>query len=316
MPQIAFIGECMLELSGAQPGSVFGAAKLGFAGDTLNAATYMARTSRLLDPAQSGMAAYITALGRDAYSNAMIAAWQADGIATDLVRQIDGALPGLYTIQTDATGERSFSYWRDQAAAKQVLAGGHDQTIKNAFARFDGFYLSGISLAILSPADRQNMIRLVAEYADQGGKVYFDTNHRPRLWPDAKTAIDIYQAIAPYCDTALPTFDDDAALFGDTSVQQTGQRWLDAGLREVVVKSGGAPTYWCNRDGQSGFVSPPVINDIVDTTSAGDSFNGAFLAARSHGNSIEDAIAVAQKVAGRVICRHGALVDISDLKFG
>ncbi|MBX2831094.1 MAG: sugar kinase [Rhodospirillales bacterium] len=313
MPQIAFIGECMLELSGAQPGTVFGAAKLGFAGDTLNAATYMARTSRLLDHDAKDNAAYITALGVDAYSNAMLSAWQSDGIATGLVRQIEGALPGLYTIQTDHNGERSFSYWRDQAAAKQVLGGGHDAKIKSAFATFSGLYLSGISLAILSPEDRLKMIDLVGAFSQQGGKVYFDTNHRPRLWQDDKTAIAAYQAIAPLCDTILPTFDDDAALFGDTSPIQTGRRWLKTGAKQVIVKSGGDPTYWCDHDDHFGTITPPTITDIVDTTSAGDSFNGAFLAAKSHGKSTENAITIAQKVAGRVICRHGALVDISDL---
>lgn len=313
MPKIAFIGECMLELSGAQPGAVFGAAKLGFAGDTLNAATYMARTSRLLDPAAQSVASYITALGTDAYSDAMISSWQNNGIATDMVRRIDGVLPGLYTIQTDATGERSFSYWRDQAAAKQMLGGGHDAKIRAAFSGFDGLYLSGISLAILSPEDRAKLINLVADFDAAGGKVYFDTNHRPRLWSDNQTAIAAYEAVAAHCDTMLPTFDDDAALFGDTSPAQTATRWLDAGVREVIVKSGGDPTYWANRDGQNGTVSPPVISDIIDTTSAGDSFNGAFLAARTFGHDPEPSIAVAQKVAGRVICRHGALVDISDL---
>ncbi|MEQ9346518.1 MAG: sugar kinase [Thalassospira sp.] len=313
MPQIAFIGECMLELSGALPGSVFGAAKLGFAGDTLNAATYMARTSRLLDQNAKDNAAYITALGVDAYSNAMMAAWQSDGIATDLVQQIDGALPGLYTIQTDHAGERSFSYWRDQAAAKQVLANGHDAKIKSAFDRFDGMYLSGISLAILSVNDRLKMIDLVGEYAKQGGKVYFDTNHRPLLWQDDQTAIAAYQAVAPLCDTILPTHDDDAALFGDISAEHTGRRWLDSGAKQVIVKSGGDPTYWCDHANNSGTITPPIISDIVDTTSAGDSFNGAFLAAKSQGKSTENAITTAQKVAGRVICRHGALVDISDL---
>lgn len=313
MPKIAFIGECMLELSGAQPGTVFGAAKLGFAGDTLNAATYMARTSRLLDPAAQSVASYITALGTDAYSDAMVAYWQHDDIATDLVRRIDGALPGLYTIQTDATGERSFSYWRDQAAAKLMLGGGHDGKIRAAFSGFDGLYLSGISLAILSPEDRAKLINLVADFARAGGKVYFDTNHRPRLWSDDLTAIAAYQAVATHCDTMLPTFDDDAALFGDTSPAQTATRWLNAGVREVIVKSGGDPTYWANCDDQNGTVTPPVISDIIDTTSAGDSFNGAFLAARTFGLDPERSIAIAQKVAGRVICRHGALIDISDL---
>lgn len=313
MPKVAFIGECMLELSGGQPGSTFGPAKLGFAGDTLNAAVYMARTSRLLEPDIKDCASYITALGTDAYSDAMIDAWQSDGIATDLVRRIKGALPGLYTIQTDASGERSFSYWRDQAAAKKVLADGHDEHIRTGLSGYDGLYLSGISLAILSPEDRIKMIDLVAGFADGGGKVYFDTNHRPRLWSDDQTAIATYQAIAPYCDTMQPTFDDDAALFGDQNPQETAVRWRDAGVHEVVVKSGGDPTFWCNTQAETGTVTPPVISGIVDTTSAGDSFNGAFLAARVSGRDIEAAISIAQKVAGRVICRHGALVDISDL---
>lgn len=323
MPHIAFIGECMIELSGSKPDAIFGSAQLGFAGDTLNAATYMARTSRLLDQqttnadkdANANTASYITALGTDAYSNAMLNAWQKDGIATNLVRQIDGALPGLYAIQTDAAGERSFSYWRANAAAKQMLSDGHDDKIRKAFGQMDGIYLSGITLAILSDKDRQKMIQLAGDFADQGGKVYFDTNHRPRLWANAQTAIAAYDAIAPLCHTVLPTFDDDAALFGDASPRDTAHRWLDAGASEVIVKSGGDPTTFACQNGDIGTIAPPEITDIVDTTSAGDSFNGAFLGAKTHGKTTQQAIEIAQKVAGRVICRHGALVDISDLTF-
>lgn len=321
MSHIAFIGECMIELSGSKPDAIFGAAQLGFAGDTLNAATYMARTSRLLadgkaqntNDVSANTASYITALGTDPYSNAMLHAWQQDGIGTDLVRQIDGALPGLYAIQTDAHGERSFSYWRAHAAAKQMLSDGHDDKIRTAFAQLDGIYLSGITLAILSEADRTKMIKLVADFADQGGKVYFDTNHRPRLWSDSKTAIAAYDAIAPLCHTVLPTFDDDAALFGDASPTDTAKRWLAAGASEVIVKSGGDPTFYATQTGDTGSITPPVITDIVDTTSAGDSFNGAFLGAKSHGKTTPQAIVIAQQVAGRVIGRHGALVNISDL---
>ena len=338
MTRTAFIGECMIELAGTTPGSIFGAVNLGFAGDTLNAATYMARTSRLLaapstsdngdnnDANGDTRVSYITALGSDPYSDAMIAAWQDDDIDTGLVRRIDGALPGLYAIQTDDTGERSFSYWRNNAAAKQMLQGGHDATLRHALAGFDCLYLSGITLAILSEQDRKTLIDITARFADQGGKVCFDTNHRPRLWPDQDRAIASYQAIAPHCDTVLPTFDDDSALFGDTTPSATAQRWHALGAREVVVKCGGEPTFFSVRDGdgdgegngnnntfRTGTVTPPKVTDIVDTTSAGDSFNGSYLAARQTGHDVADAIAIAQKVAARVISRRGALVEISDL---
>ena len=313
MTRTAFIGECMIELAGTSPGSIFGAANLGFAGDTLNGATYMARTSRLLATPDTDVS-YITALGTDPYSDAMIAAWQNDNIDTTLVRRIDGALPGLYAIQTDETGERSFSYWRNNAAAKQMLQGGHDTVLRDALGGFDCLYLSGITLAILSDKDRQTLISIARDFAKQGGKVCFDTNHRPRLWADQDDAVATYLAIAPHCHTVLPTFDDDSALFGDATPSATAKRWHSLGADEVVVKCGGEPTFYSIRDGESGTVTPPKVTDIVDTTSAGDSFNGSYLAARNAGRDVPAAIAVAQKVAGRVISRRGALVDISDIK--
>ncbi|WP_404420210.1 sugar kinase [Thalassospira australica] len=313
MTRTAFIGECMIELAGTSPGSIFGAANLGFAGDTLNGATYMVRTSRLLATSDTDVS-YITALGTDPYSDAMIAAWQKDNIDTSLVRRIDGALPGLYAIQTDETGERSFSYWRNDAAAKQMLQGGHDAVLRDALRGFDCLYLSGITLAILSDTDRKTLIDIAENFAQQGGKVCFDTNHRPRLWADQDIAIAAYLAIAPHCHTVLPTFDDDSALFGDATPDATAKRWHSLGATEVVVKCGGEPTFYSIKGGKTGTITPPRITDIVDTTSAGDSFNGSYLAARNAGLDVPAAIAVAQKVAGRVISRRGALVDISDLK--
>ncbi|KEO53733.1 sugar kinase [Thalassospira permensis] len=313
MTRTAFIGECMIELAGTSPGSIFGAANLGFAGDTLNGATYMARTSRLLAAPDTDVS-FITALGTDPYSDAMIAAWQHDNIDTSLVRRIDGALPGLYAIQTDETGERSFSYWRNDAAAKQMLQGGHDAVLRDALRGFDCLYLSGITLAILSEKDRKTLIDIAANFAKQGGKVCFDTNHRPRLWSDQDIAMATYLAIAPHCHTVLPTFDDDSALFGDATPDATANRWHALGATEVVVKCGGEPTFYSIKDGETGTVTPPKVTDIIDTTSAGDSFNGSYLAARNAGRDVPAAIAVAQKVAGRVISRRGALVDISDIK--
>lgn len=313
MTRTAFVGECMIELTGTSPDSIFGAANLGFAGDTLNGATYMSRTSRLLATSDTDVS-FITALGTDPYSEAMIDAWHKDDINTSLVRRIDGALPGIYAIQTDETGERSFSYWRNNAAAKQMLQGGHDAVLRDALTGFDCLYLSGITLAILSDADRNILIDIAANFAKQGGKVCFDTNHRPRLWADQDAAMANYLAIAPYCHTVLPTFDDDSALFGDATPSATAKRWHSLGADEVVVKCGGEPTFYSIKDGETGTVTPPKVIDIVDTTSAGDSFNGSYLAARNAGRDVPAAIAVAQKVAGRVISRRGALVDISDIK--
>ncbi len=111
MKKIALIGECMIELSG-QP---FGQMTQSYGGDTLNTAVYLSRLNPDLKPA------YITALGEDSISQHMAEKWQVEGIDTQYVL-IDPAHPtGLYMIQLDDAGERSFAYWRRQSAASQLL---------------------------------------------------------------------------------------------------------------------------------------------------------------------------------------------------
>src|SRR4051812_13476183 len=111
MHKALVIGECMVELGleGA------GLAALGYAGDTFNTAVYL---SRLGVPT-----AYATALGRgDPFSGAILELMTAEGLDAALVIEAPGRLPGLYAIQRDARGERSFFYWRDQAPARDYMS--------------------------------------------------------------------------------------------------------------------------------------------------------------------------------------------------
>lgn len=112
-------------------------ASIGFGGDTLNTAIYASRLG--LD------SYYFTALGDDYYSDWLLNAWQKEGINTEYVVQCSGKLPGLYAIELDNNGERTFHYWRKDSAASQYLnAVGHEQLYQQLM-NFDVVYLSGIS---------------------------------------------------------------------------------------------------------------------------------------------------------------------------
>jgi 2-dehydro-3-deoxygluconokinase len=102
MKRLAAIGECMLELRHRDAALL----ELGFAGDSFNTALYLARSS----PPQRLAVDYVTALGTDPYSAAMLAAWRNEGIGTSAVVELPGRLPGLYFIRTDPLGERRFLY--------------------------------------------------------------------------------------------------------------------------------------------------------------------------------------------------------------
>lgn len=292
------IGECMIELQRSASGMDY-----RFGGDTLNAAVYMAR---LLDPSKVKVA-YVTALGADGMSDEMVASWEGEGIDTACVLRLPDRLPGIYMIETDARGERRFHYWRRDSAARHWLEAPDAGKVLLRLAAGRMVYLSGISLAILSPADREILISALAQCRARGGSVVFDNNYRPRLWESAEVAAEVYRRVLAHCDIALLTLDDEQALYGPGDAVAAIERTRALGVNEVVVKCGGEPcVVWA--DGAAIAVAPARVADVVDTTAAGDSFGAAYLAARLSGATPEEAAMAGHRLAGKVIRHRGAII--------
>jgi 2-dehydro-3-deoxygluconokinase len=291
------IGECMIEMSGGEGGLY----KLGYAGDTLNTAWYM----RALLPADWTVD-YVTALGDDMYSGQMREFLGKAGIGTSHIQTIAGKRPGLYMIHQEK-GDRHFTYWRGQSAAKQMAD--DRAALEGALDGADMVYFSGISLAILAPRARGRLMKAIVKARDKGARVVFDTNLRPALWTSPAIMKSTLTAAAHIADIVLPTHTDEAPLFGDATPEATAQRYLDIGVEEVVAKDGAKPAFVALKSGEKHTVPTPKAEKVVDATGAGDSFNGGYLTARLAGASAEDAVKRGHAVAGIVIGHKGALVD-------
>jgi 2-dehydro-3-deoxygluconokinase len=296
------IGECMIELQ-KRTQDQGATMDYRFGGDTLNTAVYMAR---LLDPGVARVA-YVTGLGVDGMSAEMAAAWEREGIDTASVLRLEDRLPGIYMIETDPDGERRFHYWRRDSAARHWLAAPGAEQVLAQLAEARMVYLSGISLAILAPADRDLLIATLARCRAAGGKVVFDNNYRPRLWESADTAREVYDRMFAHADIALLTLDDDVALYGQDDVRDVIERARTLGVGEVVVKRGAASAVvW--HDGQVHEVAPEPVKDVIDTTAAGDSFGAAYMAARLAGQGPDAAARAGHRLAGTVIRHRGAII--------
>ena len=285
--RVVCIGECMVELAPAGGGLL----RQGFAGDTFNTAWYLKR----LRPGWT--VDYVSRVGTDAISGDMLGFMAAAGIGTDHVARVADRTVGLYLISLDK-GERSFSYWRGQSAARGLADDPAALTAALAGAGLAVF--SGITLAILTPERRAVLLAALREC---GAVVAFDPNMRPRLWADRGEMADWVARAAAVADIVLPSFDEEQALHGDATPEVTLARYAGLGVPLVVVKNGGG------RMRATGATFDPAPVQPVDTTAAGDSFNAGFLAAHLDGALRVDALAQGAALAARVIQQLGALVE-------
>jgi 2-dehydro-3-deoxygluconokinase len=295
------IGEAMVEFAPVGDNLY----RRGFAGDTLNTCWHMAK---LIGP--HGRVGYFTRVGRDAFSSEFLAFLAASGLDAGAVARDAERAIGLYVISLSGA-ERSFSYWRDSSAARR-LADAYEALLA-AVAGKGLIHISGITLAVIGAAGRENLLKALDAARAGGSIVSYDPNVRPRLWPDANEMRGALRDALEVCDIALPSFDDEAKVWGDASPDETAKRIGDLGVREVVVKNGGDAVALL-ADGALTHVPTPEVSDVRDTTGAGDSFNAGYLAARLVGMTPLDACRLGQGVAGEIIRHFGALAPESALE--
>lgn len=266
-----------------------------YGGDTLNTAIHLAR---------AGVeTAYLTALGRDAFSVDMRQKWADEGIETSLILTDPSRLPGLYAISTDEGGERSFSYWRSDSAARGMFdCAGIDAAIATA-ERAELLAFSLISLAILPKEGLERLLAVARAVRERGGIVAFDGNYRPHLWPSPQDAIAARDAAIGIATIGLPTLEDEAALSKATDAAEVAAHWQALGCQETVVKLGAEGC----RLPDGSLVAPDAVLNPVDTSGAGDAFNGGYLAARLAGAPPAEAARQGHKTAAWTIMRRGAI---------
>ena len=198
-------------------------------------------------------------------------------------------------------------YWRDRAPVKQLLddASGSAELFAT-LGSVSLLYLSGITLAVLTDSSRERLMAWLPTYRAAGGLVAFDNNFRPKLWRSSDEARNVYRAMYSMTDLALPTLEDEVALFGDMSADDLIRELGALGVNEIALKQG---EHGCRVVGQGVDEHISVITtEVVDTTSAGDSFNAGYLAGRAQGMGQIDAAKVGSQLASLVIQHRGAIV--------
>lgn len=299
MKNIILMGECMVELRRDTNGVI----AQSFAGDVYNAGVYLKRTCPTINVQLASQ------VGTDLLSEQMLSAFNNEEIDSSLVLQDPERMPGLYWVNTDTSGERSFLYWRESAAARWQIEN-YDDAYVAQLKQADIFFFSGISIAILQPEHRERFWQVVRELKESGVKIAFDPNYRPKLWQSVEDTKAQYDIAFSLSDIALPGVEDFDMLYGLSDFDAVEAFLAPYNINEQVIKDGPNGVVVIE-DNTRTFISITPVENVVDTTSAGDSFNGAYLGSRMTGGTIETAVASAAKMAGIVIQHPGAIIPKS-----
>ena len=289
------IGELMVELAPTQTPHLL---QRSFAGDVFNSLYY----ARMMMP-EDWQVAFHTGLGTDQLSDEIIGFIESHNIICDNIPRIENRTAGLYMIQL-REGERYFSYWRNDSAARLMMRNPEQLIDKLAKAQY--IYLSGISLAILTADERAQLLALIATAKTADKTVFFDSNIRPKLWADSDEMRNSITEAGRIADIVLPSLEDEQTTFGDADDIAVAARYMALGAQAVIVKNAAAPALLATLSGFQHFAPNPIDN-MRDSTAAGDAFNGAFMARMAAGDSMEDAVKAAHICAATVVTHIGAL---------
>jgi 2-dehydro-3-deoxygluconokinase len=267
------LGEPLIEFNQTVPGRP--EYRQGFGGDTSNVAVAAAR--------QGARTAYLTRIGDDDFGALLLELWDRESVDRQFVVRDAAAHTGVYFISHGAHGHR-FSYLRAGSAASRMTP---ENLPLAAVARARWLHVSGISQAISADA-RATVDAAVALARENGVRVSYDANFRPRLWPPAQAKAAI-EATVPRTDLFLPSLDEAQVLSGATDVAGVLAWCFACGAGTVVLKCGADGAWAAERNATPRHIAAYPVKP-VDATGAGDCFDGSLIARLAAGDDLFDAV--------------------------
>ena len=292
--KLLLIGEAMLELVAQDHDTL----KRSFAGDVYNTSVYTKRAF----PANHVY--FMSALGKDLVSKTFLSQLEKEQLDKHFVAESNDKHMGAYMVLNDEHGERSFLYWRNDSAAKRAMS---LQSPHKLNEQFDYIFFSGITLAILEESEHELFWQFIYDAKAKGAKIMFDPNYRPVLWASADEAKAAFEKAYVASDWLLPGTEDFEVLYGLKSMNDCIEFCKAYELEELVIKQGEKPVHVI-RNGELEVLEIQSSSNVVDTTSAGDAFNGVYIGARLDGKDPKEAVRMANYAAIKVIETKGAIM--------
>jgi len=246
--------------------------------------------------ADSVKVAMVACLGDDAFGAELRAALRNDGIDDSHVSTVSGEASGVASILVDASGQNSI-----------VLAAGANDALSPAHIDAARGLIEQARIVVLQLETPLATVRHAIGLAHQLGKTVV-LNPAPAQALPADLLAQVEYLIPNEIEAAMLAGLNAASLDNDAAIEAAVEKLRAAGSASVLVTLGEKGVYAALSSGSVHFAAQPT--KAVDTTAAGDTFIGGFVAALAEGRSEADAIAFGQRAAALSVARVGAQTSI------
>lgn len=217
-----------------------------------------------------GKTAFIGKVGEDRFGHFLADTMQNVGIDLSGLVYTKEAHTTLAFVHLNASGDRSFSFFRNPGADILLRAEEIPQTL---LSQCRVFHFGSVSLT--DEPVRSATIAAAQEAKKQGAIISYDPNYRPALWQQESEAVEIMRSMCPLADLIKVSDEEMTLITGETSAAKGAQALLAFGASLVIITGGEKGCYFAT-PACSGFV-PAYQVPVADTTGSGDAFVGALL---------------------------------------
>jgi ribokinase len=232
---------------------------------------------------------FVSKVGNDIFGKQAVEGFKNLGINTDFVFTDSENPSGVALILVDGQGENSISVASGANGNLQI------EEVQQAIDQVQ----AGDTVLLQLEIPLQTVIETIKKCAEKGAKVILN--------PAPAQKLD--ESYFKYLSMITPNETEAEILTGIkvTELETAKQASLDLhskGILEVIITMGSKGAFYSNEHKQILIPSPKV--SAIDSTAAGDVFNGALCVAISEGQAIEEAIVFACKAASISVTRMGA----------